>query len=68
MWEQVVAFFCGYPSKDDLEKSISSRYDTPDQYQELLDYLPQPYWFDKVLREIKKSDSKGVDYRIAERP
>lgn len=52
----MIAMYTGndYPSKDDLEKSISLHYDTPDQYHEFLDYLSQPHWFEKVLIEMKK--------------
>ncbi len=40
------------------------------KYQEFLDYLSQPHWFDKVLREVRKEKAEagnGYCTRLSER-
>ena len=67
----VIAMYTGnyYKPEGYHETSNSYRPTVRDeQRQAFLDYLAQPHWFEKVLREIKKRDREDDDCRSPETP
>ena len=58
-----------YKSKGRSDKSSPCRDNEQNEHrQEFLDYLAQPHWFDKVLREIKQRDREDDECRSPDTP